>query len=62
MLRNNSIVKGVGSQFGAQVQNVWSLGPTSPIQWIYREWVGNLELSELDDRPIGSDDKERKIT
>ena len=52
----------VGSQFGAQVQNVWSFGPMSSIQWICREWIGNLDFSELDDRPIGLDDKERKKT
>ena len=52
----------VGSQFEAQAQNVWSLGPRSSIQWICREWVGNLDFCELDDRPIGFDNKERKIT
>ena len=34
----------------------------NPIQWICREYVGNLDLSESDDRPIGLDDKEREIT
>ena len=34
----------------------------SPIQWICREWIGNFDLSESDDEPIGMDDKERKMT
>ena len=38
----------VGSQIEAQAQNVWSLSPMSPIQWIYREWVKELGPSELD--------------
>ena len=52
----------VGSQFETQGQNVWSLSTMSPIQWICRECVGNLDFCELDDQLIGFDDKERKIT
>ena len=52
----------VGSRFETQGQNVWSLGTISPIQWICREYVGNLDFCKLDDQPIGFDDKERKIT
>ena len=53
---------GVGSQFGGQAQNVWNLGVINPIQWIYREWVENLDLSELNKWPISFNDKERNIT
>ena len=41
-------IHAVGSQFGAEAQIVWCLGPMSPIQWICREWVKELGLSELD--------------
>ena len=37
----------VGSQFAVQAQNVWSLCPMSPIQWICREWVKELGPNEL---------------
>ena len=58
----NHLMDIVESEFGIQVQNVWSLGSMSPIQLICREWVGNLDLSESDDQPTGMDDKERKMT
>ena len=46
---NVKINKGtLGSQFKAQAQNVWSLSPMSPIQWICREWVKELSPNELD--------------
>jgi len=38
----------VGSQFETQAQNVWSLGPRSPIQWICKEWVKELGSNKLD--------------
>ena len=38
----------VGSQFTAQVQVIQSLGPVSPLQWIYREWVEELSPKEWD--------------
>ena len=38
----------VGSQFAAQAQIIWGLGPTSKIQWICREWVKELGPNELE--------------
>jgi len=38
----------------------WSNKPNT--MNLYREWVGNLDLSELDDRSIDFGDKERKTT
>ena len=58
----NHLMDIVESEFGIQVQNVWSLGSMSPIQLICREWVGNLGLSESDKRPTCLSDKKRKIT
>ena len=42
----NHLMDIVESEFGIQVQNVWSLGSMSPIQLICREWVENSSLSE----------------
>ena len=33
----------------------------SPIQWICREWIGNLDLSGLDEQPIGLGEKKDDI-
>ena len=45
---NIIVIPIVGSQFAAQAQNVWSLGPMSSIQWICREWVKKLGPNDLD--------------
>jgi len=38
----------VGSQFGAQAQKVWVLVQGAQKQWICREWIIELGLSEVD--------------
>ena len=37
----------VGAVFGAQAQQVSGSGPKDPRQWIYREWVTELGLDEV---------------
>ena len=42
------VIIDVGIRFTAQAQNIWDLGPMSPIQKICREWVEELGLNEFD--------------
>ena len=43
----------MGSWLAVLAQIIWGLGPISPIQWIYREWVKKLSPNELDNGQYG---------